>query len=52
MIMQADLTQAALAWLVLRVLYIPCYLFGILYLRSLVWAASVACLIYMAVQLA
>ena len=30
-----DLSQAALAWLVLRVIYIPCYLFGIIYLRSL-----------------
>lgn len=51
MIQQVDLNQAALAWLVLRVIYIPCYLFGILYLRSLVWAASLASLIYMAVKL-
>ena len=51
MILQVDLSQAALAWLVLRVVYIPCYLFGIIYLRSLVWGASLACLIYMAVQL-
>lgn len=51
MILQLDLSQAALAWLVLRVIYIPCYLFNVLYLRSLVWGASLACLIYMAVQL-
>lgn len=51
MIQQVDLSQAALAWLVLRVIYIPCYLFGIMYVRSLVWGASLACLIYMAVQL-
>jgi len=51
MIQQVDLSQAALAWLVLRVIYIPCYLFGIIYLRSLVWGASLACLVYMAVQL-
>ena len=51
MILQVDLSHAALAWLVLRVIYIPCYLFGIIYLRSLVWVASLACLIYMAVQL-
>jgi uncharacterized MAPEG superfamily protein len=51
MILQVDLSQAALAWLILRVIYIPCYLFGIIYLRSLVWGASLACLIYMAVQL-
>ena len=39
------------AWLVLRVIYIPCYMFGIPYVRSLVWGGSLACLIYMAVQL-
>ncbi len=50
-IQQLDLSQAALAWLVLRVIYIPCYMFDVLYLRSLVWGASLACLIYMAVQL-
>jgi len=51
MILQVDLSQAAMAWLVLRVVYIPCYLFGITYVRSLVWVASLACLVYMAVQL-
>lgn len=51
MILQVDLSQAALAWLVLRVVYIPCYLFGITYVRSLVWGASLACLVYMAIQL-
>ena len=51
MIQEIDLSQAALAWLVLRIIYIPCYMFGVIYLRSLVWGASLACLIYMAVQL-
>ena len=51
MFQQVDLNQAALVWLVLRVIYIPCYMFGVMYLRSLVWGASLACLIYMAVQL-
>jgi len=51
MIQEIDLSQAALIWLVLRVVYIPCYLFGIVYLRSLVWAGSLASLVYMAVQL-
>ena len=51
MILEVDLSQAALAWLVLRVVYIPCYLFGITYVRSLVWGASLACLVYMAIQL-
>jgi uncharacterized MAPEG superfamily protein len=50
-IQQTDISQLALAWLVLRVIYIPCYLFGIVYVRSLVWIASLVCLVYMAVQL-
>lgn len=50
-IQQVDLNQTALAWLVIRVIYIPCYLFNIVYVRSLVWGASLACLVYMAVQL-
>jgi len=50
-IQQVDLTQVALIWLVLRLVYIPCYLFGILYIRSLVWMGSLACLIYMGVKL-
>ncbi len=51
MVLNVDLTSAALAWLVLRLVYIPCYLFNIIYLRSLVWVASLGCLIYMAVKL-
>ena len=51
MIQDVDLTQAALAWLVLRVIYIPCYVLGIQYVRSIVWAGSLACLVYMAVKL-
>jgi uncharacterized MAPEG superfamily protein len=51
MIQQVDLSQAAFVWLVLRVIYIPCYMFSIIYLRSLIWGASIASLVYMAVQL-
>jgi uncharacterized MAPEG superfamily protein len=51
MIQQVDVSQAALAWLVFRVIYIPCYMFGITYIRSLIWGASLACLVYMAMQL-
>lgn len=51
MIQQVDLSQAAFAWLVLRLVYIPCYMFNILYVRSLVWGAALACLVYMAVEL-
>lgn len=51
MIQQVELTQVAFAWLVLRVMYIPCYLLGIIYVRSIVWAASLGCLVYMAFML-
>lgn len=51
LIQQVDLTQAAAAWLVLRVIYIPCYMFGILYVRSAVWVGSLVCLIYMGFKL-
>lgn len=50
-IQQVDLSQIAAAWLVLRVIYIPCYLFGVQYLRSAVWIGSLACLVYMAIKL-
>ena len=50
-IQNVDLTTAALSWLVLRVIYIPCYMFGITYVRSLVWVGSLGCLIYMAIKL-
>jgi uncharacterized MAPEG superfamily protein len=45
---QVDLTQAATAWLALRALYIPCYLLGIVYVRTVVWGGSIGCLVYMA----
>jgi uncharacterized MAPEG superfamily protein len=51
LIQQVDLTQAAAVWLVLRVIYVPCYLLGILYVRSAVWMGSLGCLIYMGVKL-
>ena len=50
-IQQVDLTQVAGAWLLLRLVYIPCYLFNVVYVRSLVWIGSLVCLVYMAVAL-
>ena len=50
-IQQVDLSQAALAWLVLRVVYIPCYMFNIIYVRSLIWGGALLCLAYMAYRL-
>jgi uncharacterized MAPEG superfamily protein len=50
-IQQVDLTQAATIWLAARVLYIPCYMFNLLYLRTIVWLVSLGSLIYMALNL-
>ncbi len=50
-IQQVDLTLAATIWLGLRVLYIPCYLLNIIYVRTLIWLGSLGCLIYMASKL-
>lgn len=43
-----DVSQWATYWLIARVLYIPCYVMGITYVRTLVWAAALACLVMMA----
>lgn len=50
-IQQVDLVQAAIIWLGLRVLYIPCYMLNIIYVRTLIWIGSLGCLIYMASKL-
>ena len=41
----------ALVWIAARVLYIPLYLLGVPYLRSLAWATSLVGLIMMLVRL-
>jgi len=51
MIMDVDMTQAATAWLALRVIHLACYSLGFAMLRSLSWVGSVIALIYMALQL-
>ena len=40
----------ALIWLVARAIYLPLYLAGVPYLRTLVWLASIAGLLLMAVR--
>lgn len=40
----------ALLWLAARVIYLPLYLAGVPYLRTLVWIASIAGLLLMAVR--
>ena len=46
-----DISATATYWLVLRVIYVPLYMAGTNVVRSVVWVASTACLIYMAMQL-
>ena len=41
----------AQGWLVLRVIYLTCYLAGIAYVRSLVWIGALGCLIGMTLPL-
>ena len=49
--MGVDLTTIASAWLALRAAYLLSYAVGIIYLRTALWLASIACLISMAMQL-
>lgn len=51
MIVNIDLTQVAQIWIGLRIVYLLCYMFNIIYVRTLVWAASIGCLIFMAMKL-
>lgn len=51
MMMDIDNTQAATAWLALRVIHLACYSLGFAMLRSLSWVGSLIALVYMALQL-
>ena len=46
--LELDLVSAASVWLALRGAYLALYAFGVTHIRSVVWVASVACLINMA----
>ena len=46
-----DISATATYWLGLRAIYVPLYMAGTNVVRSVVWVASTACLIYMAMQL-
>lgn len=50
-VMKVDMYNAALLWLVCRIVYVPCYMFNITYARSTIWLISIGCLIYMAANL-
>ena len=51
MIQNIDLSQIAMIWLGLRVLYLLCYMFNLIYVRTIVWLGSLGCLICMAYKL-
>jgi uncharacterized MAPEG superfamily protein len=38
-------------WILARILYLPLYLFGVVYLRSLVWGVSIVAILMMLVRL-
>jgi uncharacterized MAPEG superfamily protein len=39
-------------WIVARILYLPLYLFGVIYLRSIVWGISLVAILMMLARLA
>ena len=49
--MGVDNLQLATIWLVLRIVYVPLYMSGGPYIRSLAWMGTVACMILMATNL-
>ena len=51
MIQQVDLSQLAMIWIGLRVLFLLCYMFNIVYVRTLIWLGSIICMVMMALKL-
>jgi uncharacterized MAPEG superfamily protein len=49
--LEVDNYNLAMFWIGSRVLYYFTYMFGILYLRTLVWGVSIVCLVMMAISL-
>tara|TARA_B100000900_G_C20365267_1_gene628061 strand:+ start:457 stop:777 length:321 start_codon:yes stop_codon:yes gene_type:complete len=50
MIKQVDITNLGLLWLFLRLIYIPSYIFGLKYIRTLVWMPSFVILILIGIK--
>jgi uncharacterized MAPEG superfamily protein len=50
-VLEIDNYNLAMFWIGSRVLYYFTYMFGILYLRTLVWGVSIVCLVMMAISL-
>lgn len=49
--MDVDNLGLATTWLALRIVYVPLYMSGGSYIRSLAWLASMICMVMMAMQL-
>lgn len=52
MIIEAEVNTAAAIWVGLRIAYLACYSLGIPVLRSVLWVASIICMVLMALQMA
>ena len=50
MIKQVDVTNLGLFWLLFRLIYIPSYIFGLKYIRTLVWMISFVILILIGIK--
>jgi len=49
-IKNVDISFLATLWLAMRVIYIPIYVIGVDYLRTMVWVVSLVCLIMMGIS--
>ena len=45
-----DISLLASIWLAMRFIYVPIYILGIDYVRTIVWAVSLICLIMMGIS--
>ena len=49
-IKNVDISFLASLWLAARIIYIPIYVFGVDYVRTIVWVVSLICLIMMGIR--
>ena len=50
MIKQVDVTNLGLFWLLFRLIYIPSYIFGLKYIRTLMWMITFVILILIGIK--
>ena len=51
MVLEVDNTDLAMWWLCFRAAFVVSYILGITYVRTLLWAGSLVCLVMMAIAL-